>query len=232
MFSNIYIKFTQYNFVQALFFEKYRNFVNASCSQVLEYSVSIYVAEHSHFFAHILRNGFGAAADEDIRLNTQATQFFYAVLGRFSFQFACASYEGNQGYMNVEAVVTANLFFNLADSFEEGQAFDIANSTTNFSDYEISVVFTACTPNAFFNFIGNMGNNLYSTTAIFTTTIFVQNRNIDFASGAAGSFGQVNICKTFIVTQIQVSFCTIIGYENFAMLQGVHIGGVNVQIRV
>ena len=134
--------------------------------------------------------------------------------------------------MNIEAVITTNCFFNLTDSFKEGQAFDIANSTTNFSNYEISIVFTTCTPNAFFNFVSYMGNNLYSTAAIFTTTIFVQNRNVDFTSSAARSLRQVNIRKTFIVTQVQVGFCTIIGYENFAMLQGIHIGGVNVKIRV
>ena len=134
--------------------------------------------------------------------------------------------------MDVEAVVTTNCFFNLTDSFEEGQAFDVANSAANFSNYEISIVFTTCTPDAFFNFIGYVRNNLYGTTAIFATTIFVQNSNIDFASGAARSFRQVNISKAFIVTQVQVSFCTIIGYENFAVLQGIHISRINVKIRV
>ena len=67
--------------------------------------------------------------------------------------------------MDIQNIIFADFFFNLADCFEERQAFNIADSTTDFGNYKISIVITPNAVNTFFNFVGNVRNYLYGKCA-------------------------------------------------------------------
>ena len=105
--------------IQSLLFHQHRHLVNAGRCQVLDHSLRINVTEHSHFFAHILRNRTLAAADDNIRRNTDAAQFFNTVLGRLGFQLACSSDIRNKSHMDIQNIVAVNFLFDLTDSLQE-----------------------------------------------------------------------------------------------------------------
>ena len=82
------------------------------------------------------------------------------MLSRFRFQFASCTDVRHEGYVNVEYVVTAYFFFNLTDCFEERQAFNVADSPTDFRNNDICIVVIADAEDALFNFVRNVRNNL------------------------------------------------------------------------
>ena len=191
-----------------------------------------YVAEQSKFFFHFIRNVFFAAAYQDIWLNTNAAQFFYAVLCRFSFQLACCIDIRHQCYVNVKYIITTYVFFHLADSFHEWQAFNITYSTADFSNNYICVILFTYAVYVLFDFICNMWNYLYSAAQVITFTFFIDYRPVHFTCCNVGTFTKVNIDKAFIVTQIKVSFSTVICYEYFTVLVRAHRTRVNINVWV
>lgn len=77
-----------------------------------------------------------------------------------------------------------------------------------------------------------MRDNLHGPTQVFAVALTLQYFGIDFTSREVTVLVQVDIDKPFVVTQIQVCFGTVIGYEHFTVLVRVHRTGIDVQIRV
>ena len=82
------------------------------------------------------------------------------------------------------------------------------------------------------DFICNMRNYLYGTSAVITAAFFVKYRPVDLSSGNIGILGQAFIDKTFIMSQVQVSLSSVIGNKYLAVLYRVHCAWVNVNIRI
>ena len=182
-----HIQFFEHDGIHTLFFHQHRNLVNTCRGQILNYSFRINVAEHSHFFAHIFGNRTLTAADNDIRGNADAAQLFNAVLGRLGFELTCSSYIRNKCYMDIQDVVTVNFFFYLTDSFKERQAFNIADGTADLCNNKISIIITANAVNALFDFISNVRDYLHCTSQIIAPAFFIDNGQIDLASGHIGT---------------------------------------------
>ena len=174
-------------------------FIDGATSFVFNNCFWFYVAEQSKFFFHFIRNMFFTTAYQDIWLNTDAAQFFYAMLCRFCFQLACCTDVWYQCNMNVQYIVTTYFFFHLSDSFHERQAFNIAYCTADFSDNYISVILFTYAVYILFNFICNMWNYLYSATQVVTFTFFINYRPVHFTSCNIGTFTKVNINEAFIM---------------------------------
>ena len=226
------LQLTQCNGVQALLLHQLGHLINTLGSKVLDNSIGVHVAEHGHLFAHLLGDRLFAAAHDNIRRNTNAAQLLNAVLGGLSFELTSCRNVGHQGYMNVQNIVFAHFLLNLANSLEEGQAFDIANSTADFGNNNIGIILLANHKNSFLNRVSNMGNNLHRAAQIVTTTLLIDYTLVNLARGSIGVFGQVNIDKALIMTQIQVGFSAIISNKNLAMLIRAHRARVDIDIRV
>ena len=146
--------------------------------------------------------------------------------------FTGTTQERNHCYMNEQTVFPAYFQRNLTYRFNKRLRLNIANGSTNFSNYYISIGLLAYTVNEFFNFIGDVRNNLHRRAKIFTASFFVQHIPVNLAGSKIGIFIKFFINKAFIMTQVKVSFGAIFGYINFPVLIRAHGTRVNVNIGI
>ena len=140
---------------------------------------------------------------------------------------------GNEGKVNVQAVVAADVGTQLADGFEEGQTFDVAHRAADFYDGHIgSVIAFGKAQNGTLDFIGDMGNHLHGTAEIVAAAFLVDDVVVDASGGSVVVLGKGNVEITFVVAEIEVGFRAVIGHIDFAVLEGVHGAGVDVDVGV
>ena len=154
------------------------------------------------------------------------------MLGRLGLKLTSSGDIRNQGYMDVKHIVLAHFLFHLTDCLHERKGLNIAHSTTNFSDNNVSITLSSHIIYALLNFVSDMRNNLNGLAKVITTTLLVKNVPINLTSGNVRALGQININKTLIMTKIQVSLSTIVSYEYLTMLIRAHGTRVNINIWV
>ena len=120
--------------------------------------------------------------------------------------------------MNVQDVVAADFFLDLADSFQERQAFNVADGTADFRNDDIGIVVVTDAIDAILDFIRNVRNNLYRVAQIIAATFFLKDRPVNFTGRNVGVLPEVDVDEAFIVAEVEVRFCTVVGDENFTML--------------
>ncbi len=79
------------------------------------------------------------AAQQDVRLDADGSQVADAVLCRLGLQLAGGADERHQRQVHVEGVVAADVLAELADGFEEGQAFDVADRAADLHQHDVDV---------------------------------------------------------------------------------------------
>ena len=82
------------------------------------------------------------------------------------------------------------------------------------------------------NFIGDVGDDLYRTSAKVSTALFLQNGPVNFTGSYVGIFSQALIDETLIMSKVKVSFSAVIGNENFAVLYRVHGTWIDIDVGV
>src|SRR5258708_4523155 len=113
------------------------------------------VAEEGDFLFQVGGDVAVAAAQQNVRLDTDAEHFFYAVLGGLGLQFAGGGDEGNKGDVDEECVFCAEFETHMADGFEEWQGFDVADRAADFDDYDVNGFGNF--PDGGFDFVGDVG---------------------------------------------------------------------------
>ena len=83
--------------------------------------------------------------------------------------------------MNVKHIILSDFLFDLTDCLKERKALNIADSTADFSDNNISIVSLRDVINTLLDFVGDMWNDLYSASKIVTSAFLVQNVPVHLA---------------------------------------------------
>ena len=161
------------------------------------------VAEERNFFLQVRGNVVIAAAKQDVRLNPDAQHFFHAVLRGLGFEFAGSGDERNQRDVNEESVFRAELEAHLADGFEEGKRFDVADRAANLHDDDVDAV----------------GD-------------FFDSGFVDAAGGPVIVAGKFGVSEALVVAEVEVGLRAVFGDKDFAMLKGAHRTGIDVQVRI
>ena len=134
--------------------------------------------------------------------------------------------------MNVHGVLSANFGNKLPDGFQEWRAFDVADRTADFGDDNVCVRTFADPINAFFDFVGDVWNHLYRTAQIVATAFLVQYCPVNFTGGNIAVDGKIFINEAFVVSEVEVGFCTVLRYIYLAVLIRAHCTRINIDIRV
>ena len=169
---------------------------------------------------------------DDIRLDTDSLQLFYARLRRFRFHFTGSFQIWNQGNVDQNGVLVSDIVLELADRLQERLAFDIADGSADLNDGNTLLVYFFSAVETALDFVCNVRNDLYGASAEITVAFFLQNRPVYFSGRHVGIFIQALVNETLVVAKIQVCLCAVIGNENLAVLNRVHRTRVNVDVRV
>ena len=89
---------------KVLLFQHQRCFIQDWNGDVFNDAVRLNIAEHTDFLENAVLQGLITAQNDNIRFDTHTLQLPDGVLGGFGFMFLGATEEGNQSYMDKEAV--------------------------------------------------------------------------------------------------------------------------------
>ena len=219
--------------VEAFVVELERHFVHVLHVNGSEHGVLIHVAEEGELLLEVGRQGLFATAQDDIGLDADGKQGLGAVLGGLGLVFACGLDVGHVGKMDVQAVLAAKLGTELADGFEEGQAFDIAHGAADFHEGNVRGVFGfADSQEGVLDFVGDVGDDLNGATLVFTAAFLVEHAPVDTAGSDGVELGEGNVEVAFVVAEVEVGFGAVVGDEHFAVFKGVQRAGVDIKVGV
>ena len=214
-----------------LIFQHQRCFIQITDRCIFNDAVGLYVAEKCNLVLDGLRQTTIASGNDDIRTYAEILQFLDRMLGRLGLVLVGAGNIRNQRYMQ-EAAVFRLFNGNLSDCFNERLGFHITDCTADFRNDNISTCLVADRIDEALDFICNMRNDLYGFAQIFTSSFLLKNIPVNLAGCQIGILIQIFIDESFIVTQVQICFCTIVCYENFTMLVRGHGTRIHIDIRI
>src|SRR5579863_3932010 len=106
----------------------------------------------------------------------------------------------------------------LANGFQKRLAFDVADRTTDLYNHYIRVRATRDRVDALFNLIGNMWNDLNGSTEVLATPLFPNYRCVYLPGGNVIGLIRWFICKSFVVSQVEIGLRAVVGDKNLSML--------------
>ena len=191
------------------------------------------VAEHRDLAAVVFIEIVLSAADDDVGLDADFAEFGNGLLGRLGFDFARGFEEGQQGDVNEAYVFFANFERELAQGFEEKQAFHVADGAADFGDQHIDIgVVVGDLVDARFDFIGDVRDELHSFAEVVAATFFFDDGIEDLTGGEIVHAREHTGGETLVVAEVEVGLGTVIKYVNFAVLVGRHGARIDVEIGV
>ena len=189
-----------------------------------------YITEQGDFVLDAVVQRMFGTADENIRLNAHSLELFYTCLSRFGFHFLRSAKIRNQGYMDQDDIFMPHIMLELTKRFQERLTFDIAYGSAYFNDCNLCVGSGWVSVKTAFDFVCDMGNDLDGSSSEVSPAFLLQNRPVNFTGCNIGISGKTFINKTFIMSEIEIGFRTVIGYEYFSVLYRIHGSRVNVDI--
>src|SRR6266404_1755548 len=188
------------------------------------------VAEEGDFLFQVGGDVAVTAAQQNVRLDTDAQHFFYAVLGWLGFQFTGSGDEGNECHMDEERVFCAEFEPHLADGFEEGKGLDVADGAADFDDYDIYAFGNFS--DGGFDFVGYVGDDLDGLAEKIAAALFGENGFVDAAGGPVIIAGKLGVGEALVVSEVEVGLGTVFGDEDFTVLKRAHSAGIDVKVRI
>src|SRR5947209_16690227 len=119
--------------------------------------------------------------------------------------------------MNEKRIVASFLVAHLANSLNKGKRFNVANRSTNLYNRDID----ACRDLSArgLDLICYMRNHLHGFAEVVTPALAGNNVFVNAAGGQIVALREWRMSKTLVVAQIEVRLRSVVGYENFAVLE-------------
>ena len=195
-------------------------------------SLGFHIAEEGDLLLNAGVDGIIGAQNDGVGLDADPPQVAYAVLGGFGFQLFAGAQIDQPGQVDVDGILVAHILAHLADGFQKGLAFDVADCAADLYQHHIRLAHPPHLADVPFDFVGHVGDRLDCAAQIVAPSLFADDVVVDFAAGDIAQFVQVFVDKALIVAQVQVSFCAVLGDKDFPVLVGGHCAGVHVQVGV
>ena len=119
---------------QTLLFHYQRNLIEHFYIQILEHMAGRDITKLGNFVLNAFIQRLFGAAYKNIRLDSHTLKILYAGLGRLCFKLLRSLQIGNEGYVDNTGVSWSGIVLELADSLQEGLAFNVAHSASYFDD--------------------------------------------------------------------------------------------------
>ena len=189
-----------------------------------------HIAEQAELAALVHRDRPVGAAQQDIGLDADGAQFAHGMLGRLGLHLACGRDPRHQRQVDEHRIIVRQFVAELADRLEEGQALDVAHRAADLAEDEIHILIAM--QHERLDGVGHMRDHLHGAAEIVAPALLGEDRLIDLARGHVVVAGGVHAGEPLVVTKVEVGFRTVIGDENFAMLNGAHGARVDIQVGV
>ena len=189
------------------------------------------VTEAGDLAFFVLGNRAVAAAEQDLRLDADGAQLFHRVLGRLCLHLAGGGDVGQQRQVDEDGALGAEFLAQLANGFEEGQAFDVADRAADFAQDEINPL-PRIVQDEGFDLVGDVRNDLDRGAKIVAAAFALDDVRIDPSGGDVVGLAGRYAGEAFVVAEVEVGLGAVIRDEHFAVLARAHRSWVDVKIGV
>ena len=141
-----------------------------------------------------------------------------------------AAIQGIEGDVDEEGVFAAEVLAHLADGFEEGEGFDVADGAADFDDGDVGV--GGDFAHRVLDLVGDVGDDLDGFAEVVAATFLGDDLLVDAAGGEVVVAGETGVGEAFVVAEVEVGLGAVVGDEDFAVLEGRHGAGVDVEVGV
>jgi hypothetical protein len=152
------------------------------------------------------------------------------MLGGLGLEFAGRRDERQKGQVDIDARAARLFLAELADRLEVRQALDIADGATDLDQHEIEAVIAGF--DEVLDGVGHMGDHLHRAAEEIAAPFLGDNILVDAAGGDVVLFVGVAAGEAFVVAQVEISLCAVVGDEHLAVLIGAHGPRIDVQIGI
>ncbi len=127
-------------------------------------------------------------------------------------------------------VVAAQFLPHLPDGFHEGQRLDVAHRAANFDDGDIHILRHLL--HRSLDFIGDVRNHLHGFTQIIAAPLLGDDLFVDSPGGPVVIARKFGVGEAFVVAQVEIGLCPVVGDEDLAMLERRHGARIDVEVRI
>jgi hypothetical protein len=192
--------------------------------------LAVYVAEECDLSPLFLIDRTVGTAEKYVRPDPRAHKLLDRMLGGLGFQLARSRDIRQKRDVDKQGALMPYFVAELPDGLKKREAFNISDRAADFAQNEFGRAFLFA--DEVLDFIGDVGNDLYRCAEVVALALLLQDAGIDAAcGGVVGSLGR-DAREAFVVAEIEIGFSAIIGDVDFAVLEGAHRAGINVQVGI
>ena len=197
----------------------------------LDHALGPHVAEQGDLAALVGRDLLvAAAAYQQVGLDADAQQLLDRMLGRLGLQFARSRHPRQKSQVHVHYGLAAELVADLADGFEERQAFDVAHGAADLDQDEI--LLGRVGQHEFLDRVGDVRDHLHRGAEIVAAAFAGDDGRVDATGRDVVALPRVDAGEALVVPEIEIGLRAVIGHENLAMLVRTHRPRIDVEVRV
>ena len=224
------MKFVEKNLVESLARKRQRHLVDEFDVERGDDRFFFDVAEERDLLFHILGNDPLGSAEKNVGLNADLAQLFHGVLRRFRLQLLARFDVRNERQMNVDGVAAADFLSELANGFQKGKRFDVADRAADLDDDDVDAF--AHIADAFLDFVGDVRNHLHGFAEVIAATFFFDDAKVDASRRPVVASRRAHRGEALVVSEIEIGLGAVIGNEDFAVLERRHRAGIDVDVRI
>lgn len=217
--------------VEMLLLHENGHLVDGVDVDTLDYSVGIDIAEKGDLLTDRLVDILLGTEDENVGLDAFLLKGLDGVLGWLGLKLLACTEIRDESKVDEHCAVT-EFPLELANSLDEGKALDVADGTTNLSDYDIVLMVRAHEHDAALYLVGDVRDDLDSLAKIVATTLLLDDTLINTPGSDVVVLAGSDIEETLVVAKVEVCLGAVFGHVALAMLVRVERAGINVKVRV
>src|SRR5712691_3622984 len=198
----------------------------------VEQRAVIDVREEGDLLPDVGRQLFVRAADDDVRVDTDAPQFVDGVLRRLRLQLARRFDERDERHVEVQHILGADLAAELADRLEERQRLDVADGAPDLADDDVRGCRDGGRADARLDLVRDVRDHLHGRTEELALPLLAQDGVPDRAGGVRRGARQVLVDEALVVADVEIGLGAVLGDEHLTVLERAHRARVDVQVRI
>ena len=185
--------------VDPLLVKVVRKIIDDGCVIAFEDALKRDVAEQGDLLFGVGVQGDFRTEDDGVGLKAQRGHLLDGMLSRLGFGLPRSLQIRNEGVVEEEGIVVAELEPGLADGFQEGLRFDVPHRSADLGDDDVGARGFRRIQKSLFDLIGHVGDDLDAGAEIIPAAFLFQNRAIDLARRDGGLLGEVDVEPPFVM---------------------------------
>ena len=165
-------------------------------------------------------------------MDADAAQLVHGVLRRLRLQLAGGVDEWDEGDVQVDDVLGADLASELPDRLEEGQRLDVPDGPADLGDDDVRGRDLLGAPDPRLDLVRDVRDDLDGGAEELALALLPEDRVPDRARRVARVAREVLVDEALVVADVEVGLGAVLGHEDLAVLERAHRARVDVQVRV